>query len=300
MLERFVRDGGGLWIVPGQLVTAQGYAPDAARALLPGEILGIEGLDEPGQWQARRRRHPLIRPFAEGRNGGFRGLRFFRRLRLGPPAAETELPVRYADGAGALLVRRVGPGAVVLWNFSPAREFSNLAAFPQQLILTARTLSYLAGGDDLPTQLGPGQSVVLTVPPRMGGASASLRRPGREDWQPLAIDPASRSVRLQPDAIGHWTVRFTTAQRRIERGFSVNLDPAESRMNRLDADQLVALLGWQNVRFATDGGLTGAGGGTRIRHLGAWILLSLFVLLIVESWFANRFYRSGHPAEAPG
>ncbi len=299
LLERFVRDGGGLWVVPGQLVTAQGYAQEAARALLPAEVRSIEGLEKPGQWQARRRQHPLIRPFAEGRNGGFRGLRFFRRLRLGVPAAETEVLVRYEDGAGALLVRRVGLGAVVLWNFSPATEFSNLVEFPQQLILTARTLSYLAGGDDLPTQLALGQSVVLTVPPRMGGATASLRRPGREDWQPLAIDPASRSVRLHPDAIGHWTVRFTTAQQRIERGFSVNLDPAESSMDRLDADQIIMLLGWQDVRFSTDAGLTGRGGGPRTRHLGAWILLALFALLVVESWFANRFYRSAGQGEAP-
>ncbi|MFP4356390.1 MAG: BatA domain-containing protein [Phycisphaerae bacterium] len=290
-LARFVRAGGGLWVVPGPLVAARGYQTQEAVEILPARIEGLEAVDQGVRLTAGRFDHPLISAFADGRNGGFDPLRFYRRLELSVPAEQVDVPVRYSDGPPALLAQRVGSGAVVLWNFSPAGSFSNLTGFGQQLILTDRTLAWLAAPDRWPTQVQLGQELILRVPEQLGGATATVRRPGRSGRDPLAIDPATRQVTLRPDVVGHWVVEFVTAGQTIERGFSVNLDPAESDLQRLEAARIVDLFPPGLVRFGADATLAAAEGGRYRRDLTVWVLLVLLVLLVGEPFFANRFYR---------
>jgi hypothetical protein len=291
-LLEHVEQGGVLWIVAGPLVSQAGYDVEEAKRLLPAPIEGIEALSPPQKWPDVDTDHPLLTPFAGGRNAGFDPVEFTRRLRLGPPAADTVVPARYADDEPGILLRTVGRGKALMWNFSPAPSFSNVARPATWMVMTARALTVLAGRGQLRTSYLLGETVTMRLPEDLAGVTAVALPGGDEDQRPLTVSPRSRTVTLTADRVGHWRVRFAGSNGSRVRGFSVNPEAGESDLRALTSEDLAARLAGRDLQVVrSPEELTDEGSSARTVDLVTAVLALLLVLMIGESFFANRFYR---------
>ena len=290
-LEGFARGGGHVWVVAGELTSAAGYNSPSAQHILPAAIRSVEALATPLGWQSASG-HPMLDPFADQPNPPLAAVICTRRLVLGEAAGDARVVLRYTDGAGAILTRPVGAGSAVLWNFSPARSFSNLAGLAQFPILTQRTVRLLLGGEALQTGALLGRTVTLQAP-QAAATMATIRRPGGGDGETVVLGARKRALTVLADELGHWGVEFASGETRRQRGFSVNTAAAESDLTGVEDRTLTEAFGAEKVLIVADAAELARHRRTVAMPLDltAPLLLLLLALLIAESFFANRFYR---------
>jgi len=299
-LERFVRADGSLWVVLGALASPASYNAVAAQRILPLAPGSAERLPQALGWQDNPPAHPMLEPFSGDANPPLSEVRCRRRFAVARVAPGATVVLRYADGVPALAVRTVAAGQVVLWNFSPVREFSNLAGLEQFAILAQRTVRLLGGRLTDRTEYLWGQSAVVGIADQMTPAAvATVRRPGSPEELPVVPDARSGAVSIRADALGGWTVRFFEDGRTAERGFSVNADPAESNLTPADRREVLGMFHRGRAMIASEVKDLDLGRRTIARPLDltAPVLLSLLVLVTGELFFANRFYK--RPPETP-
>ena len=248
-LERFVRDGGGLGIVPGDekmKLAAYSYkSPLVAgqASLLPGEFKKVvtipeEKSKETGEtWNFEREalsRHPMLKPFerwVEDENIDF--VKYPPRVWTFWEVADKDTLIRYADGKPALLEKSIGAGKVIeftttldprmpAWN----NYLETLTSF--YVVLVGQTAKYLTGetagarcnftapGDE-PTVWAKGWAGKRVQPIGPG--------PGKLD----AITVPADTVRLAiPQATTPGNYRILDADGKTPlAAFSVNLTTAE-------------------------------------------------------------------------
>ena len=300
-LERFVTAGGGLWVVVGALVSPTSYNSPAAQRILPAALGPLEMLAAPVAWRAEKFSEPMLQPFAEASNPPLSEVLCERRLKLGSLAGDARVVLRCADGKEAIVTRRCGEGSAVLWNFSPARGFSNLARLPQFVVLAQRTARLLAVGPGEQTSWLWGQAAAVAVPRDMLGAMAMVRRPGAAAEQPAPLGPSQRVLTLPAESLGHWTVEFSQARRGERRGFSVNADFAESDLTPADVKLLEGA--FPPDRLVVASSIEDLAEHRRMvsqpLDIAVPLLLLLLALMAGESYFANRFYRRDTTADGP-
>ncbi|MBI5724873.1 MAG: BatA domain-containing protein [Planctomycetes bacterium] len=295
LLDQFVRAGGRLWVVIGELVSAPGYSNDAAQKLIPIKPGVAQELSVAAAWRTDNLSDPMLSPFAEGLNGSLAEVKCRRRLAIESVASDARVVLAFADGVPAIVVRRAGEGQVVFWNFSPAPAFSNLARLGQFVVLSCRTAELLGGASSGQTLFGWGQQIELACPRGMTPTLATVGRPGRPP-QPAMLDQRKKMLAIRADALGNWETAFSDAQKTVQGGFAVNSAAAESNLTTVDVGKLVPFFdpdGLTIVRGA-EGLLnldSDAKGGGGQMDLTVPLLIVLLVLLAGESYFANRFYR---------
>ena len=301
LLETYVRGGGRLWIVVGPLVSAQAYNTPEARRLVPVVLGAQEALDTPVSWRVRQAAHPMLAPFAGADNPPLSEVRCTGRFGVEALAAEASVVLSYDDGVPAIVTQRLGAGEVLLWNFSPARGFSNLAGLEQFPILARRAARLLAGQARAETMHTCGSSVVVPFPRRLAGAAVTVRKPGAEGDVPAAADAAGRTVTVPADTPGPWDLRFTCGDLHESRGFSANTSPLESDMTAADPAKLEAMFPPDRMVVAGDIDAIRRAWqrGQMPLDLTVPLLLALVVLMTGESYFANRFYRRSETAVLP-
>ena len=302
LLEAYVRGGGRLWVVVGPLTSRDAYNTEQAQRLMPVSFKAQEELGQGMGWRTTTLDHPMLVPFAGDENPPLTAVRCLRRFGVETVAGDARTLLKYTDNTPAIVLRRVGTGRVLLWNFSPARHFSNLAALEQFPILARRATRILTGQAAADTMHVCGKRVVVPVPRRLGGGTVALRGPGAESEQAVQLDPGGRTVTVLGDRPGPWGLRFVRGDLREGRGFSVNVSAAESNMAPAETQRLTEMFPAGRLVIAKD--------LDEIRR--AWqqedvaldltipLLLALVVLMTGESFFANRFYwRSDMPTVVP-
>ena len=302
LLEAYVRGGGRLWIVVGPLTARDAYNTEQAQRLMPVSFKALEELGQGVRWRTTALDHPMLLPFAGQENPPLTAVRCLRRFGVETVAGDARTLLKYADETPAIVLRRVGTGRVLLWNFSPEKHFSNLAALEQFPILARRAMRILTGQASADTMHVCGKSVVVPVPRRLGGATVTLRKPGGDSDQAVSHDPGGRTVTVLGETPGPWGLRFVRGDLREGRGFSVNVSAAESTMAPAETSRLNEMFPKGRLVIAKD--------LAEIRR--AWqredmaldltipLLLALVVLMTGESFFANRFYRrSDMPVASP-
>ena len=102
-------------------------------------------------------------------------------------------------------------------------------------------------------------------------------------------------------APGNYRVRAGGDTDGVNQGFSANLSPEASRLNRVTPDRLKEVFGDLSFRLAKNKeeidrnvSLDRVG-----RELFPFLIALVAILLAVEHLLANRFYREAAPAAAP-
>jgi hypothetical protein len=319
-LDLYVRNGGGLAIVPGgeNLVPKAYNEGKEAQNLLPAQLTKIVKSDAKlgTVWnEASYQQHPVLSALKEARmspNVDFEkfppAAAFYWEAAPVPEAAH--VLVKYADAKGrpALLERNFDRkkvrGRVLL--FTTALDLAHLYGtgpawndYPNTsfyMILVNEVLGYLAGdAEEAHLNYQSGQTVTVSLPikgrsptyllegPGITATEATITRLEKQDELAIASAVLPGNYKVHGGQDGKWTTHF-----------SVNVPPGESELARVPAEQIEQLLG--------RGAVLPVGFGTNFREalqghwsqpieLFPWLMILILLVLAVENLLANKFYR---------
>ena len=258
-LQRFVEQGGGLFISMGDEVDPEVWSKDMA-ALLPMPLHVVKTAAERGAGGARAARfgdvdfdHPALSVFTGDAREGLLGVRTYRYV-LAKPAGKGPAPrvlATFDDGAPALVEGRRGKGRVLLFTSTADRDWTDWPIRTSFLPAMQRFAGWLAGGlddrRDPPTLVGTARRLALDD----GEALVALVGPdGRERRRSELERDGLREVRgaleVTPREPGLWQVKVQAGgQERLEPrlAFAVVPDPRESDTRRLAPSELTAWFG---------------------------------------------------------
>lgn len=299
-LESMLRRGGGLWLVPGPALAAEPEAVNgrSAQRSLPGRLGEFVSLPGPVRLADPRDAHRLVADLAREGNPPLSQVAARARWRLSQPAEGARAIARFADGEPAMMIRRVGRGRSLLWTFGCDGRLSNVGRFPRPHlpILAGAAAAELTGRAGRPTGYRLGQWVRLAAPAGRTLRGVTIVSPsGRVSAG--EVRPGGIVAPVRAETPGNWQVTYATAGPAVEEGFSVNIDPVESDLRRVDADALTRRLAGWPVRVVDDASAAGREGrrASRPLELAPLALVVLLAVLIAEALLANRFYARAQP-----
>jgi hypothetical protein len=263
-LQRYVLDGGGLFVSMGDQVDPDLYARELG-GVLPMTLhaeksVGVRG--EVGGGGAARFAevdfdHPALSVFTGEAREGLLGTRFFRYLLAGPGrggAEPSRVLAAFDDGAPALVEARRGRGRVLLFTSSMDRTWTDWPIRTSFLPAVQRLTGWLAGVLDEKglEQAQVGQAKNLEPP--QGVTNLGVVGP---DGKPVAVSltPEKKLVAGPLKLPGAYQV--STANGSVtplpDLTFAVNVDPRESDLARLDERELKVYFG-ERTRTQKGGG----------------------------------------------
>ena len=245
LLNRFVQQGGGLFIALGERTPVSGDWP-----LFPGK---------PGSMVDRTSTrggtlgtidygHQIFDDFKDPRNG-LAGIRFwrYRSATLGP---DDKVLAHFDDGATAMAERRVGNGRVVAFMSTVDGSWNEAPKHSMFLPLIHEVVTYVAQYE----QSAPWQTVGRMLD--IGGAVGSLVRSGAvgstrgsaEGASGVVVSPSGEQVRLGQGGVpsvelaeqGFYSVRLSGTGERRPYAVAANLDPVESDLSALQPAEFLA------------------------------------------------------------
>ncbi len=246
MLRQYVEDGGGVMIFCGegavvrnlQVLDASAgdggilpWQPGPARnSGLGNDALRITG----GKWQSR-----LLTDFDEQSQISMAQIRFQRTWTVGALRPEAQVLLTFSDDSPALGLRQVGLGQLLLANFSPALETSDLAKYGSFVALVQSLAKQLrpAASTLKPSFAGESYRHSETISEVAQVGSVTLLGPGRKE---LSFTTSVDSGRLLLDIPRTDNPGFHEFYRGKERlvAMAVNVDPRESDPRRTDQTKL--------------------------------------------------------------
>ena len=283
-LQRFVQDGGGMFIAAGPRATWPQEA-DILPASLSQPIDKSRG--ESARVGALEYGHPVFEVFRAPRSGDFSTARFYA-YRSVAAAPNTQVLARFDAGTPALVERKVGSGHVMLWASTLDLSWSDLPLKPVFLPFIHRSMVHLANY----TEPAPWLTIGQVFDP--DASSAKAQATGR-----LALTPSGKRLPLEDEGSSAQVLELT------EQGFyeirgqkansdvtvvASNIDPAESDLTPVEpADIVTAATGstGQNAQQAeADVPLTPEA-QERAQRLWWYLLATGILLLGVDTLFSN-------------
>lgn len=297
-VRRFVEAGGGLLVVLGQ----EASWPASASDVLPGSVGGVQDrvVGEGGRLGFLDRDSPVFEVFSGPRSGDFTTARFFR-ARAFRPADSARVLARYDDGSPALVEGHRGKGDILVWTSTLDQFWNDLALKPVFLPFVHRMVEHLSGRGEITPWLTAGQVVNLGDPKAM--ESAGLTSPEAAGLgsgaAPIALAPSGTPVTLPSEGPrfltladrGFYTVRPAGVDPDRPFYIAVNVDLAESNLERLDPAELAARV----TAPPGTGVRSGAGNATGLRRedlekrQSAWryLLYAAFGMLLLDTLLSN-------------
>jgi hypothetical protein len=289
VLRRFVEGGGGLLVALGQ----RSVWPSSEANLMPGKIGAVVDRDtgRGGTLGWRDHSHRVFEIFRAPRSGDFTAARIHRYRAL-ETAPEDRVLARYDDGAAAAVERRVGAGRVIAWTTTLDNSWTDLPRTPVYLPLVHQLVKYLASYERTTEWTTVGQVVDLSAMLK-GRADRIVMTPAGERVNVASSEPGVLELNEQ----GVYEVRAAAAgsSGRSER-IAVNLDPAESDLAQVDAQEMIAAVTGRAAAAAGSSAPAPAevSATDTERQQGLWwyLLLAGMLLLAAETAIANHLSRN--------
>jgi hypothetical protein len=300
-LAGFVDAGGGIGISLGKNARREEMSGSDAQLLLPAKL----------RWQSRQTtyirpvavEHPALRELVGvAENAPWSEFPVFKYWELEPGAEPADVVATFANGKPAIVERHIGTGRVLMMTTSFSDSASNdpwnllpTAPDPWPFIALANGVArYLTGAGQVQLNYFTGQTVVLPLAPSEQVSSYVLQLPDSSALrQSLAAGQHDLSISTA-EALGNYRVLAGGENERLDRGFSVNLPPEMSRLDRVDSASLVQSLGAERARVARtqDEIEVRVGIGRVGRELFPALILAVALAMAAEQLLANRFYES--------
>jgi hypothetical protein len=288
-LTAYVKGGGTLVVIPGPALWPADY--QAGQAILPAAIASVTDCDPPLRPAIANVSHPFLQPFADLNIDSVNDRHAFKRLALEKVSPRASVVFSFSDGTPALLEGSLGKGRVVLFAFSPAADWGQFGtqAAPTIVLLhriletvrpALRNVATFAAGRPPLRSVGDGSSP-LTVRANEGVESTVMPSPAR--LYPLPADSPQTYLAAEKSN-PHETLLY----------YSVNVAESESERVRLAGDNLKSRFDKALVQVVRPGDplQAGASSGPVRVNWAVPLGIVLIMLLLVESSFGNRFYRS--------
>lgn len=300
-LAKYVNEGGQLWIVTGPLMSVQAYNTNVAQQIMPVVLKSLEEMPAGVAWRGGKGDEPMLAPFRGGDNGSLADVLCKMRFQIQSVASDAQVVLKYADDVPAIVRRPFGEGSVLLWNFTPDPQYFSPTGLTQFAVLTQHTVRQMVGDQGAATAFYFGKEAELPLPKSMKSPVITVRRPDSQAEDPVLPDYRRGVLAVRADKLGQWLVRMNEGQQKIEKGFSVNAEPSESRLTPADAAKVTELFEPDTMRIMKEvqqieqqRQLT-----SQPMDMAVPVLLALLALMMGEAFFANRFYKQAS-AEQPG
>lgn len=241
-LAAFVKDGGGLVVMPGDATPADAFLdapwPDLLPAVIGAPVAPSQASLEPGPYN-----HPLLTLWNDPAAGNLSALRFAKIFSLAPlqdPGISTAL--KLADASPVIMERTVGKGRVFLFAAPPVPAWTNLPLHPAFVPLVHRLYASTARASTLNLNLAPGDAFQAPVPIEQLNRDVYLRAPG-EDAKITAVGRTEligtqAMLRIRgTSAAGAYSV-YVGQTERPDFTFAVQSPAAESDLKSAPADLL--------------------------------------------------------------
>jgi hypothetical protein len=307
-LREFVKDGGGVLVVAGDALP-EGAWNGVWGNMLPGPIGSVvdRSGDAGGTLAWIDYDHPVFDVFNAPHSGDFATARFLRYRRLTirgdsathgkPPAPDSttgsHVLARFDDGGVALAEQRAGRGKVMVWTSTLDNYWNDLALQPVFLPFVHQLAKYAARYSGARPWFTAGEVLDLS-------RHAELAPEGKEG--PIVVEaPSGTKTRFASagDGLiplheqGFYEIRTEGAPRGMGQRFAVNLDPAESNLARIDAQELKSSV---LANGGTTVGISANDASSREdaerRQTIWWYLLAFAgVLFATETFMSNRLSR---------
>lgn len=289
-LDRFVRDGGGLIVLPGDALSADHYNRYAfaeGQGLLPGSLGSVqEARDGSLHFVADRPPHTVLADFAaDARTGLFAAtVSRYQPIRLTEGAQEVAL--RLSDGAPALVFHALGAGRTAYFATTANMAWTNLPAKGDFVPLIVNTFNYLAAPRS--------QRLTFTVGDTLSGRLSSARTVGA--MRVVTPENSTEAVRVVPENDARaWTFGpvehaglYSVREGESRVPYAVNLDPAESDLRAVDLEALRGRLGHGVTVLASPQILKPTVVKSSITEYAGLALVLVLILAIVEAYLASH------------
>jgi hypothetical protein len=286
-LQRYVEDGGGLFVAAGPraswpvdvdlLPASIGRPVDRTR----GEVARIGGLQYA---------HPVFEPFRAPRSGDFGSIPVYgyRTLTM---VKDAQVLARFDAGAPAVAERRVGSGRVLLWGSTLDVTWTDLPRRAVFLPFVHRSMRHLAGYSEPRHWLQVGE--VLDP--------AAAAAPRAQEAQRIVITPSGRRVPIEDEGAevlelseqGFYELRGPSNEN--VGVIAANVDPAEADLTTMDPKDIVA------AAVADPGGAEGGPAAgvpltpeaqEKNQRLWWYLLVAGILLLGVDTVLSNRMAKA--------
>jgi hypothetical protein len=315
-LGDYVRQGGGLVVGVGDRVAADLDAYNAtpeAQALLPAS-LGRARIHKELTFGRLDIASGLFAPYAQELASELARVPIFKSLPATPVEGARVL-LAYEDDSPALLERVVTDadsarsGRVLLWTTALTRVPQVNASWNEFPIadwgfffLMNQTVPYLSGRTDLRLAVEAGDTVTIPLDAGARVLDINAQPPGRvppirldepAPGRPLSIPTRLANLKAE-NLLGPWSVTVARQGGQGQMlGFSVNAPAAEADLAPADTDALNAILGADRYKLSDNlADLHRQVEETTIgREAFPWIMLLILLLVTLENFLANTFYR---------
>ena len=303
-LGDFAAAGRGLGVFLGRNADGQAlesFNQGPAQDLLAGKLVRQAKSDESGlALSPQTYEHPILAPL-RNRAGSIPWLRLpvYRYWQLSEPPGGVHVVVRFSDDGPAILDRPLGKGRVVTMttpvsddpNRKPWNRLTAVGEWPFPALAQC-TFLYLVGSTDQALNFVAGSPAVLQLNPQDAYQTYVLTAP---DGTEVRVAPDLKKHELAVAATeqpGNYRVQAGGTAEGVDRGFSVNLAAAQTRLERISAGELGQLFGPVPHRLARgrDEIELDFGSGD-VWDLFPGLILAVAVILGLEHVAANRFYR---------
>ncbi len=315
LLEKYVRDGGGLIVFPGARIDAKWYNEDFFRkgeGLLPRQFTAFSGrgyggrdgsLQQSARIVSEVYNHPAFAFFNDSRNGKLSDPDFNTWLRIGligeddagaPSRGILEL-AKLDSGDPFAVERKTGEGRVIQCAVPADSDWGNLPTQPVYLPMMQRLVTYLAASVDPPRNIAAGERLVAFLPVEMEGQEAVLKDPEGIDHVLTVKREGARGTVTYADTATPGIYTLTAPDKHLLY-FAVNLSRKESDIAVLGETEMRELAEEMEASYVRSYAEFRALDEARRSGIGMWkpILLGLLFLLFGEifyqQWIARRVF----------
>ena len=288
-LDRFARDGGGLWWFidsPESAAATDVFASiESDTPGLPLQVRDLLAQPAREQWGSADPLHAALSSFDGPALGALIGVRHLR-LTNADAAPGAAVLVRGSDGAPVVAVRAIGRGRALALNGSIARDSTTLTREPLFPALVHEWMAWLCGSQQPLAVTHPGRDAPVELPASVPPGALLRIEPARPFTESIAGE--RRTVRFSElDEVGEIRIIDASSGAWLA-GASVTIDPRESDLRRADSPTLANL---QKAAFPGDGtppqprtdsaSLAGRG---RLVEFWPWLLFAACLGAIAEGF----------------
>jgi hypothetical protein len=292
-LAEYVRAGGALVVFCGEgpvRRNLQQLDAEDPNGWLPWQTGARRELQRDGKYtyfQTGRWRSRLLRDFDATSQVALSEIPFGTRWDVTQVHGDAEVLLSFQDGTAALASRGFGAGQVVLANFSPSSESSELGKYGAFVALTQLMAQNLQTATALPSFIHPGQALSQRVPLKGSPSTVELYDPAEQLTSPVRT-VLPEAVELQLPRVALPGCHRIRQNGELVDAVAVNLDPRESEMACLPIDPL---RGGDVADAATTAGIDSGAWQRPIdlrgRPLWGWcVLLAMFSIGVESSLLA--------------
>jgi len=296
-LSDAVREGLGVAFFPGGPLPSPAevrpFFANAPKGLIPVDVRSISSTEKLLGLTIRARRHPFLSRLTEGIRGHYLPVDARAFLQVIPISNKVSILGILDNGAPGILESRYGKGKVIFITVSADHLWGEFPKHPSFVPFSHELVRYLSLRSTKGRAFAPGDYIALSS---LAGCESAVSTGGPSSGEILSLEPrAFRSGHVLVERPGNFVVRTSIPRKApgvaLEKRFSVNLDPEESRLIRIPEENLRALLPEgplaPDKRGALRRALAGKRPGVEISH---WLVVALLSLATLEGLFASRFY----------